>query len=213
MRRTFAIGMVTAALFLALPPALAQEYVAESGSALPDAVPEAVRELVAEEGVTVRSGDVVVASFWMRSAPFDGEPASGFGVRFDNVPEGAFLGVVEFPEKGSDFREQSVPPGIYTMRFGLHPEDGNHMGVAPSRDFALLCPVDKDLEINRNYDFDGIVELSAEVGNPHPTVARLELPEGEEGPNLWENDYEHWVLDLLVADTVVGVVVEGHADE
>ena len=213
MRRTFAIGAFAAALFVAVPPTHAQEFVAESGATVPESVPDATRELVATDGISVKSGDVVVARFWMRSAPFEGEPASGFGVRFDNVPEGAFLGLVEFPERGSDFREQAVPPGFYTMRFGLHPEDGNHMGVAPSRDFALLCPVAKDLEVAKNYDFDGIVELSAEVGNPHPTVARLELPEGDDGPNLWENDYEHWILDLAVADTLVGIVVEGHAEE
>ena len=213
MQRTFATGVIAAVFAAAVFPALAADFVAEAGAAVPEAVPDATRELVVPEGVTVRAGDVAVATFWMRSAAFEGDPASGFGVRFDNVPEGAFLGVVEFPEKGSDFREQSVPPGVYTLRFGLHPEDGNHMGVAPSRDFALLCPVEKDLEVARNYDFDGIVQLSADVGNPHPTVARLQLPEGDAGPNLWENDYEHWVLDLEVADTVVGIVVDGHAEE
>lgn len=213
MRRTPAIGMTLAALTVAVSLAGAQEFVAETGLALPAGVPAGTRELVVQEGVTVKSGDTAVASFWMRSAAFEGDPASGFGVRFDDVPEGAFLGVVEFPAEGSDFREQSVPAGVYTLRFGLHPEDGNHMGVAPSRDFALLSPVAKDLEVARNYDFEGIVELSADVGNPHPTVARLELPEGDAGPNLWENDYEHWVLDLDVAGTVVGVVVDGHADE
>lgn len=201
------------ATLVALPAAFAQEFTAEAGAPAPDAVPEATRQMIASEGVTVKAGDVAVVSFWMRSAPFEGEPAGGFGVRFDNVPEGAFLGVLEFPERGSDFREQAVPAGVYTIRFGLHPEDGNHMGVAPSRDFALLSPVEKDLEVAKNFDFDGIVELSAEVGNPHPTVARLELPEGDAGPNLWENDYEHWVLDLAVADTVVGIVVDGHAEE
>lgn len=212
MRLKCGTWAVAGALTL-LPTAFAETYTAESGALAPDSVPDATRKMIATEGVTVKAGDVPVVSFWMRSAPFEGEGASGFGVRFDNVPEGAFLGVLEFPEKGSDFREQSVPPGVYTIRFGLHPEDGNHMGVAPSRDFALLAPVDQDLEIAKNFDFDAIVELSAKVGNPHPTVARLELPEGDEGPNLWENDYEHWVLDLPVAGTVVGIVVEGHAEE
>ncbi len=213
MRSMRAYGAALAAVLAAAPLAQAQEYTASPVGAPPDSVPAATREAVVEEGVGVKVGDTVVARFWMRSVPFEGEPAGGFGVRFDDVPEGAFLGVLEFPAKASDFREQSVPPGVYTIRFGLHPEDGNHMGVAPSRDFALLCPVAKDSEIAKNYDFDGIVELSAEVGNPHPTVARLELPEGDQGPNLWENDYEHWVLDLAVADTVVGIVVDGHAEE
>ena len=212
MGRSWASAALAAALF-AVPLASAAEFSFEAGPALPESVPEAARALVAQEGVSVKSGDGVVISLWMRSAPFDGEPASGFGIRFDNIPEGAFLGVLEFPQRGSDFREQAVPPGVYTLRFGLHPEDGNHMGVAPSRDFALLSPVDKDLDLAKNYDFDGIVELSADVGNPHPTVARLELPEADEGPNLWENDYENWVLDLPVAGTVIGIVVDGHAEE
>ena len=212
MGRLWATLAVVAA-FLAVPLAVAEDFAFEPGAALPEAVPETARVLVAQEGVSVKSGDAVVVSFWMRAEPFEGEPASGFGIRFDNIPEGAFLGIVEFPERGSDFREQAVSPGVYTIRFGLHPEDGNHMGVASSRDFALLAPVDKDLEITKNHDFDGMVQLSADVGNPHPTVARLELPEADEGPNLWENDYENWVLDLPVAGTVIGIVVDGHAEE
>ena len=211
--RWFWVRPVVAAAFFAVPLAVADDFRFEVGVALPESIPEAARALLGQEGVSVQSGDTAVVSFWMRSAPFDGEPASGFGIRFDNIPEGAFLGVLEFPQRGSDFREQAVPPGLYTLRFGLHPEDGNHMGVAASRDFALLSPVDKDLDVAKNYDFDGIVELSADVGNPHPTVARLELPEADEGPNLWENDYENWVLDLPVAGTVIGIVVDGHAEE
>lgn len=206
-------ALIALAAFLVLAQAGAADFSVLPGAPLPESVPEATRGMVAQEGVAVQSGDAAVVRFWMRTAPFDGDPASGFGVRFDNIPEGAFLGVVEFPDRGSDFREQAVPPGVYTIRFGLHPEDGNHMGVAPSRDFALLAPVDKDLEVAKNYDFDGAVQLSADVGNPHPTVARLELPEADAGPNLWENDYEHWILDIAVADTFVGIVVEGHAEE
>lgn len=206
-------ALIALAALLALASADAADFSVLPGAPLPESVPDAARGMVAQEGVSVQSGDAAVVRFWMRTAPFAGDPASGFGVRFDNIPEGAFLGVVEFPDRGSDFREQAVPPGLYTIRFGLHPEDGNHMGVAPSRDFALLAPVDKDLEVAKNYDFDGAVQLSADVGNPHPTVARLELPEADAGPNLWENDYEHWILDIAVADTFVGIVVEGHAEE
>lgn len=212
MRRTCAI-LTTFLALAALPQLHAQKFTADPGALVPETVPDATREMIAPEGVTVMAGDAAVVRIWVRIVAFEGAPASGFGVRFDNIPEGAFLGVLEFPEEGSDFREQSVPAGLYTIRFGLHPEDGNHMGVAPSRDFGLLAPVDKDLEVSKNFDFDGIVELSAKVGNPHPTVTRIELPEGNEGPNLWVNDYEHWVLDLPVGGTVVGIVVDGHSEE
>lgn len=196
-----------------LAPLSAASFQTETGPAPADAIPQGTKAVIAAQAVTVKSGGTEVAHFWMRTAAFAGDPVDGFGVRYDTIPEGAFLGVVSFPEKGSDFREQSIPSGVYTLRFGLHPENGDHMGVAPSRDFAVLSPVDKDLEIEKNYDFDALMELTAEVGNPHPTVARLELPEGGEAPHLWENDYEHWVLDLEVAGEVVGIVVYGHAEE
>lgn len=210
MRAQILFSILAAA---SLPLLSAASFQTETGPAPGEAVPQGTQAVIAAQAVTVKSGGTDVAHFWMRTAAFAGDPVDGFGVRYDTIPEGAFLGVVSFPEKGSDFREQSIPSGIYTLRFGLHPENGDHMGVAPSRDFAVLSPVDKDLEIEKNYDFEALMDLTAEVGNPHPTVARLELPEGDEAPHLWENDYEHWVLDLEVAGEVVGIVVYGHAEE
>ncbi len=209
-RNLFSIP-VAACLFLL--PLSAASFKFEMGPSPADMIPQETQAIIAAEAVTVKSGDTVVAHFWMRASAFEGDAGGGFGVRYDMIPEGAFLGVVSFPEKGSDFREQSIPSGVYTLRFGLHPENGDHMGVAPSRDFAVLSPVDKDLEIEKNYEFDAMIKLTAEVGNPHPTVARLELPEGDDAPHLWENDYEHWVLDLKVADEVIGIVIHGHAEE
>ena len=180
----------------------------------PAEAPEAIASLVHDEGYAVKDPNgEVVARYWGRKEAFEGEPSSGFGIRYDFIPEGALIALVEFTETHSDFREQSVPPGWYTLRYALHPEDGNHMGVAPSRDFAVLTPAEKDTEPTANYKFDRMVELTKAIGNPHPTIARIELPEGDEGPNLWVNDYDLSVLDLPVADDVVGVVVHGHSEE
>ncbi len=196
-------------------PAGAGEFQIGSADPLPgDQVSEAVRSAIKSPGVRVNGPDgKPVAEFWGRSTPFGGEPVVEFGARFDTIPEGAFLGVARFPEKGSDFRRQNVPPGIYTMRYGLHPEDGNHMGVAASRDFVLLTPIADDLEPSKNLSFNELVAMTLRVGNPHPTVLRAELPEGKQAPHLWENEYEHWVLDLEAGGEVMGLVVHGHAEE
>lgn len=117
------------------------------------------------------------------------------------------------PGDDSDFREQRIPPGLYTARYSLHPEDGDHMGVAPSRDFAVLSPAALDKDAKANLEFKPLVEQSKKVGNPHPTILRVEVPEGNAAPHLWQNDYEFWVLDLKVANDVVGFVVYGHSEE
>ena len=96
---------------------------------------------------------------------------------------------------------------------GLHPEDGDHMGAAPSRDFVLLTPAAADTEASSNYGFDDLVELSYKVGNSHPTIARAEMADGDGSPNIWQNDLEHWVVDLKMVGEPIGIVVYGHADE
>ncbi|MBI1357352.1 MAG: hypothetical protein GC160_23670 [Acidobacteria bacterium] len=193
--------------------AVAADFTYEKIGAPADA-PEAIKAMLYPEGVAVKGPNgQVIAEYWGRQTPFEGQPSSGFGIRYDFIPEGAVIALAHFTEEGSDFREQGIPTGWYTLRYALHPEDGNHMGVAPSRDFSVLTPADKDAEPAKNYDFKGLVELTKQVGNPHPTIERVELPEGDQAPNLWENDYELWVLDLPVAGEVVGIVVHGHSEE
>ena len=209
MNRLLTASLVAVAL---CAPLFGASFSMEKAAA-PEGVSPELAAVVAAEGVAVKSGGKVVAEYWGRKTPFEGTPSSGFGIRYDTIPEGALIALVHFTEEGHDFREQGIPAGWYTLRYALHPEDGNHMGVAPSRDFAVMTPADQDAEVAKNYNFDGLVELTKKVGNPHPTVARLELPEGSDGPNLWENDYQHWVLDLPVADDVVGIVVYGHSEE
>ena len=37
-----------------------------------------------------------------------------------------------------------VPPGVYTLRLGYQPQDGDHMGTAPHSEFCLACPAAED---------------------------------------------------------------------
>lgn len=210
----FRVIPVLLALGLTVPLAAA-DFTAEPAGAPPsEGVPEGVLTMLQGDGVRVKGPDgKVMAEYWGRATPFSGDPASGFGIRFDNIPAGALLGLVRFPDSGSDFREQGIPTGVYTMRYTLHPEDGNHMGVAPSRDFAVLIPAAEDQEPEKNYAFEPLAELAKKVGNAHPTVLRVQLPEGDESAHLWENDYGHWVLDLKIVDDTVGIVVYGHSEE
>ena len=216
MRRVRVRQMVCLLSLFIVASVAGADFSAEAAGPPPsDGVPEALGAMLHAHGARVKGPDgKVVAEYWGRKEAFTGDPVSGFGIRFDTIPEGALVGLVRYPEKSSDFRAQHIPGGIYTLRYGLHPEDGNHMGAAPSRDFVLLTPVAQDAEPATNYGFDDLVDMSFTIGNPHPTIVRLELPEGDGAdPHLWENDMEHWILDLKVVDDAIGVVVYGHSEE
>ena len=58
-------------------------------------------------------------------------PTPQSDVLYGALPEGALLGVVHFPKATTDFRSQTIKAGFYTLRYGLIPQDGNHMGVNP----------------------------------------------------------------------------------
>lgn len=215
--RTARMQAIGCPLFLLLTASVwAAGFAVESAGGPPsDGVPAALGVMLREDGVRVKGPDGnLVAEYWGREEPFTGDPVSGFGVRFENLPEGALLGVVRYPEKGSDFRQQHIPGGIYTLRYGLHPEDGNHMGAAPSRDFVLLTPLAQDTDPTKNYGADELIDMSFTIGNPHPTIARIEFPEGDGvSPHIWQNDMGHWLIDLKVVDDAIGLVVYGHSEE
>ncbi|HEX8203220.1 MAG TPA: hypothetical protein VF590_22275, partial [Isosphaeraceae bacterium] len=80
------------------------------------------------------------ADLWFRAAvPASGAPAGAKGaVLFPVLAEGELLGALRFPGDGFDYRDQPIAGGVYTMRYGLEPINGDHLGVSPFRDFALL---------------------------------------------------------------------------
>ena len=54
------------------------------------------------------------------------------------------LGALRFPGEGHDYRDQTIAKGVYTLRYGLQPVNGDHLGVSTYRDYALLVPAAKD---------------------------------------------------------------------
>jgi hypothetical protein len=65
---------------------------------------------------------------------------------------------------------------VYTLRYQLLPQDGNHMGVAPNPDFLLASPVAADSRPEQSYVYRKLVALSARsTGTNHPAVIALEV--------------------------------------
>jgi hypothetical protein len=142
----------------------------------PAALAPAVRETLGAEGYRVLDGQgKVYAELWLRKAvPVAEKPGGPKGaVQFPFLAEGELLGALRFPGGGHDNRDQTIARGVYTLRYGLQPVNGDHLGVSPYRDYALLLPASKDKELG-NLPRKPLEERSAEsAGTSHPAVLLL----------------------------------------
>jgi hypothetical protein len=113
----------------------------------PDGVSEPIRAALDGKVLRLSMGGKPFYEFWFRKAlPLAEKPANGT-LGLATMQEGTVLGVVRVSAEQFDFRSEEIPPGVYVMRFGLQPEDGNHLGVAPTRTFALLVPIKQDTKL------------------------------------------------------------------
>src|SRR5438046_1163660 len=122
MRRRFLpIALLLAASTLALAaPKL--ETIGACGDA---SVPQAVRDVLAQQGYRVTFDDGATAEVWFRSQLTVAASADSAGIY--NLPESALVAVVSFAKPVRDYRGQNVPAGAYTLRYELQPNDGDHL--------------------------------------------------------------------------------------
>ena len=66
------------------------------------------------------------------------------GLTYREIPEGTLVGAIEFPAKFTDFRKQELAAGVYTLRFAVQPDIGDHTGTAPHPEFCLICAAEDD---------------------------------------------------------------------
>jgi len=141
----------------------------------PAALAEPVRAALSKDALVVRGGDAVVMRVWFRDAiPVKATPEQlKNGITYREIPEGALVGAVEFPKAFTDFRKQELAAGVYTLRFAVQPDIGDHDGTAPHPDFCLLSAAAKDRSAEPMEKKD-LIELSSLVNEgKHPAVLLL----------------------------------------
>jgi hypothetical protein len=144
------------------------------------AASDALKHSVEDKGYRVTLDDGWTADFWfapqIKTATKDVP-----GALYPELANGEFIGVVSFAKGMNDLRGQAIPAGVYTLRYQLLPQDGNHLGVAPNTDFLLAIPVASDPDPAQSYLYKKLVALSAKsTGTNHPAVIALDSA-GEPG--------------------------------
>lgn len=93
-----------------------------------------------------------------------------------DVDEGSLLGAVRIDAAFPDVRGRVIKPGVYTLRYGIQPENGDHLGVSPFREFVLLVPAALDTAA-APLGHDGAIDVSKRtVGGSHPAVWSIDPP-------------------------------------
>jgi len=199
---------------------LAQAGKVESIAGPTDAsIPQAVKEALDTKGYRVSLDDGSVAcEIWLRRAVPAQAKKEVEGALYPQLAESTMLGIISFPQAATDYRGQPVKAGVYTLRYELIPNDGNHLGVAPNRDFALLIPVASDPDPNASFKLDELVSLSRKAsGTRHP--APLNMPQaGGTAGSVAKDDEDHWILSaelkLASGETLpIALVVKGTAPQ
>ncbi|MDG2385502.1 MAG: hypothetical protein P8N76_27780 [Pirellulaceae bacterium] len=138
---------------------------------------------------------------------------------------GQLIGVLRFRRRGSDFRGQQISRGVYTMRFGMQPVDGNHEGTSPTRDFLLLVRAEDDASV-KPMAVDKLMESSANAADSnHPAMLclqRLSDKKEVKAPGMRHDADRDWWMLRFANNAKTGekrlslpmeLVVEGHAEE
>jgi hypothetical protein len=154
----------------------------------PDELSEPVRKELGKDALTVSdAGGEVVLTVWFRPvvpARATAEQVRN-GLTYREIPDGTLVGAVKFPSSFTDFRKQEIAAGVYTLRFAVQPETGDHMGTAPYTEFLLLSPAAKDASPDP-LEPKALYQLSAgTTGGDHPGVMLLFPHDGKkEGPEV-----------------------------
>jgi hypothetical protein len=171
MKLRFALAL---ALALVSWPLSAENKAEVVDSAPPkDALSAEVAAALGPKAIKVTAGDKTVCEIWL---------AKTWTAKSDFAPTGAILyplevgelvGAVRYPDDAGDFRNQTVAGGVYTMRYGQQPEDGNHVGTSDTRDFLVLLPSKKDTKAGPMAQED-LHKLSKEAAkSTHPAILSM----------------------------------------
>jgi hypothetical protein len=174
----------------------AADYRVEKGpEPIPEGLAEDISGQIAPSSLTVvRGTSRKICHIWLcKEWSLKSFSAKG-DVNYPFEP-GQLMGVVQFERKHSDFRDQDVSGGLYTLRYGQQPVDGAHVGTSPTRDFVLLVPAKGD-KSRKPMAYEEMVKASAEVaGSSHPALFSLQRIKGD-GPIRHVEEKDWWIARL-----------------
>ena len=149
---------------------------------VPKQIGESIRKMLQPKAVQLLEGDKPALEFWFSSEfPLKSKPASP-DKALDAIPETTLLGAVAVGAGQRDYKDNEIASGIYTMRFGLQPQDGDHLGTADFIYFAVLIPAKTDTKLDGLTTYKALTKASSkDTASNHPVILSLRPATSDEG--------------------------------
>ena len=189
------------------------QYKMEPGGVPPTELPPAFAATLQPQGVTILGpGGSPYCEVWFVAKAAAGPKSTDDTVTL-SIPQGTLLGVIRFAGPAQDRRGQPLKAGTYTLRYSQYPVNGDHQGVAPQRDFALLVRIADDTDPAAAPAYPALVALSAKAsGTPHPAVLSIWSSTSDKFPNLSKQGDHDWVLDTKMGGVPLSIIVAGKVE-
>lgn len=158
--------------------------------------------LTAGDGARVTFDKNTTLDFWwVKGLPLK---AGSSAAAWTDVEEGTLVGAVRVSADFRDIRGRIIKPGTYTLRYGIQPQNGDHLGVSPFREFLLLSPASLDKD-TAPLGHEGTVEISKRtIGGSHPAVWSIDPPSADAklavfSPHKTELNHDAVIFEVPVA--------------
>jgi hypothetical protein len=165
-------------------------------SDVPKEVAEPIRQLLSNQAIQVLDEQgKPFCEIWVRKT-FPLKTADDLKKGYNAFPESTIFGAVRFSQPWSSYRKQNIKPGVYTLRLGFQPQDGDHQGTAPFNEFLLLCRPTDDTK-NEIMSHKHLTEMSGKSipGTSHPAILLLyPNPKPPDQAKLVNMGGGNWVL-------------------
>jgi hypothetical protein len=212
--RVFAIVTLCA---VASGPASAQApSVTSAAVSVPSELAPAIAALLAPEVVTVTVGAAKLEFWLVKSLPMRAGTSTP---AWSEVGDGTLVGALRLTSPWTEIRGYTIRPGVYTLRFALQPQNGDHMGISPNREFLLPGPAAEDTTADP-VGLDGAVDLATKTSRrAHPASLSIDPPNASSAPlSSTTTDVGHHSAIVRVPTSAgspltFGIVVQGTIDQ
>ena len=184
MRRLVIVAVAT----LGIATASAQPTVTPLPEKPPSQFAPSIAAVLQQSGTKAIVGGATLDIWWVHAIALTAD-----GPGWSNVESGTLVGALRVSGAYKEIRGKLVAPGVYTLRYGLQPQNGDHLGISTFREFLVVSPATVDTD-PKALGFDGVVALSKQViGTSHPAGMSIDPPEDAPGALLstYKNESGH----------------------